>query len=154
MTTLRLILALMRTYRYAIAAVVVLSVVTAVYLHIRNDGIRDTELTIMQRDIASSQSNVAQLKKQIVRMNEDKLAAAVAAAERVRVARVAAEEVRAENDRIATENAALRYEILEGMQNDEDYADWAYGSVDPNAWRLLQQAASTGAGRVRTGDNN
>lgn len=59
---------------------------------------------------------------------------------RIAAANEAAAELRADRDRITEELAVTRFELLEAIRDDEDFADWVDTDVPVAAWSLLQQA--------------
>jgi hypothetical protein len=70
----------------------------------------------------------------------DELAAAEALLrESVRIAR----QLQAERDEARIDLEVTRFELLEAIQKDEDFNDWANEPVPVTGWSLLQQAATT-----------
>lgn len=141
-TVIKAITGLAGTYRYIIMAVALAGALAVVYGHIRNDGIRDTSLATYERDATAYIVTIERLNARVAATNKEKLAALARSSTRLDAMRVTAAAVREANTRIEEEVKYLRFEILEKMSNDEDYADWAYAAVPLDAWKLLHSAAT------------
>ena len=146
------IIGLVRTYKYVVMLAVAASVIGAGYVHVRNDGLRDARLTaadalLVERTDAlnAAASAHAVLNDRIRESNRQKIEQIERADVRTDRAELAAAAVRVQNDEMLTEIGALRFEILQGIQNDEDFADWAYDTVPLDAWGLLRAASEATA---------
>lgn len=140
---IKLILGFLGPYKYAIIAVALVGVLSTVYMHIRNDGIRDTQLAVYEQSNAAQARRITRMNGRFTRQNEAKLAEIAKAEEKMKAAQAAARDVEAKNTEMEIDIGVLRFENLEAMQNDEEYADWAYGTVHPTAWLMLGKAATT-----------
>lgn len=134
-------------YKLIIGIVAAAGMVITILTYVHNYGqmkaqIVDFERTVQQchalqeaclRGVESRNQRIAEINM----LMEKELAEANA---RIAAANEAAAELRADRDRITEELAVTRFELLEAIRDDEDFADWVDTDVPVAAWSLLQQA--------------
>ena len=139
---IKLGMGLFKTYKYAIIAVALVGVLSTVYVHIRNDGIRDTQIAAYELSDAVKSRKIGTMNARFIEQNKEKLAALAESKKKIKAAQAAAKDIEAQNAEMELDIGVLRFEILEAMQNDEEYTDWAYGVVLSDTWLMLGAANS------------
>lgn len=84
---------------------------------------------------------IEQRDQQIIRMNERRMQELAEMRMRLADARMEATEARATRDRITEELAMTRFQTLEAMRDDEEFADWISEPVPATGWMLLREAS-------------
>ena len=143
-----MIIGFMRTYKYVVMLAGVISVTATAYLHVHNDGVRNARLIaadalLIERADAlnDAHQHALVLNDRIRESNRRKKEQIALADVRANRAERAAATVRAQNDEMLAQMGVLRFEILQEIQNNENFADWAYGTVPLDAWGLLRAAS-------------
>ena len=117
------------------------------WYHLAHDRAREAQLVaqngqieLLTNDNTSKATLIESLNERIRRSNAEKLEAIENAASRIAFAEEQARLARSESDRISEELALVRFETLENMRDDEEYADWAFYDVHPLVWNQLHDA--------------
>ena len=147
-SVLKLIGSVIGSYRYYLMAAAIAGFIGTAYLHVRWDGTRDARLEaavnlLHERNDAAIayRATIADLNARIAETNQARQDDLAEAETRLAAARQVADLIHQRNETMQTEIGVLRFEILEGIRDDEDFSDWAYGPVHTNAWGLLRDAA-------------
>jgi hypothetical protein len=137
-------------YKWIIGSVAVTGFATALFVYIDNHGEmkatiqaqdqriaqliadnRDLDLALMKRNVVIEQLSL--LQNQLI----------VEAKARIAAAKKEVVELRKDRDLLTEELGIARFEILEAIRDDENFADWVDADVPPAGWSLLRSAADS-----------
>lgn len=159
-TLLRAGWAMFAPYRFwalAIAAAGVLTTVLVFYGNCRANAVAldgaYQQIQELRIDLNSARAELQARNKRISDMNKQRLEELQQAEEILRDSLTAAKILREERDAAKLELEETRFELLETIRDDEDFADWVDWDVPVAAWGLLQSAVEGGTNSgMRTDD--
>ena len=136
-----------KAYKLIIAIVAVLGVVGTVFVYIGNHGEMKAEIIALKSDLAACNGAAESFSNELVAVNGRIREGNVRRLEEIAEARVrldaanaATELLYRANEELTIELGESLFETLEAIQDDEDFADWAYGPVHVTGWSLLRDA--------------
>jgi hypothetical protein len=105
--------------------------------------IKAYEITLadQEADKQSLRDALASCEQRISDTNEARREELAEARIRLGLANQLSFDLRQEVERVHEELEVTRFETLEAIRDDEDFADWVDGTVPSAAWRLLKQAS-------------
>lgn len=140
-----------KAYRWWIIIGAAVTLLTTVLVYVDNHGemkativAQHGQIDTLNGHVTSLNATIERRNATIARMNLEFMALAEAEQARLRAAKAEAEVLREERDRIAEELGVARFELVEAIRDDEDFADWVDWDVPPGAWSLLRAAAEGG----------
>jgi hypothetical protein len=101
----------------------------------------DTTISELTVDVATLRVEIRKRDERIENMNAKWRQKVTEERIRVETARQAVIDLQVENTRLQEELGVTRFETLEAIRDDEDFADWVDWTVPSAGWRLLQQAS-------------
>lgn len=138
----------LHTWRIYIASAAILATAITVVNYIGNHGEMKAQLAAGKDVIANQVIDIKALRLEILKRDErlaaqraTKLAELESARLRLAEANELIDELRADQERMREELEVTRFETLEAIRDDEEFADWVDGTVPPIAWSLLRDAA-------------
>lgn len=135
------------TYKWALIGIAAAGIATSVFVYIDNHGEMKGTITGQREQIhqliannMNLESVITSRNNTIVAQNEAIRARIAADAARIAEANRTVVEMRIERDIITEELGIVRFELLEAIRDDEDFADWVDWTVPNAGWSLLRAA--------------
>ena len=145
------IIGLYKSYKWIMFAGAVASVVIPGFLYIQSHGKMKILVPALKSQVEECQdTNVAfvdeimDLNIRIRAANAQRRQDIINAMQIIEATQEAAIVLLEENELLKLELSATRFETLEAIRDDEDFADWVDWDVPPAGWRLLRDAAEGG----------
>lgn len=142
----------LQTWRLYIVGGAIITAGLLVFNYIDNHGEMKAKIIsqnnlLEQCDInaVSQSTEIMDLNARIEHLNARELEELHTLRVRLQAAEDAAEALRVRSNELREELAMTRFETLEAIQDDEDFADWVSEPVPSAGWRLLQQAVDSGS---------
>lgn len=137
-----------KAYRWWLIIAAAITLLTTVLVYVDNHGemkativAQNAQIDQLNGEVTSLNSVIAQRNATIAEMNANMVALAEAERARLRVAKAEAVRLQAELDLLEEELEVTRFELVEAIRDDEEFADWVDGTVPSAAWSLLRAAA-------------
>lgn len=147
-TGFKLVKGFFTTYKWVVVGIAVAGMATSVFVYIDNHGEMKSSIVAQEQQIDDliriSQSLELAIKSRnatISRLNMEKITLIADNRRKLAKANQLAQEVREQRDVITEELGILRFETLEAIRDDEDFADWVDWNVPSAGWSLLRAAA-------------
>lgn len=105
---------------------------------------QEQALEVANLEIASLITTIKARDATITRMNLANVHQAEQEQKRLETAKTIIQTLRTQRDILTEELSVSRFELLEAIENDEEFADWVDGDVPISGWRLLREAADSG----------
>jgi membrane protein involved in colicin uptake len=138
----------LHTWRIYIVTGMILTAAITVFNYVDNHGEMKAQLASGKQvidgqiiDIEHLRIEIAKRDERLAKQREVKLAELEDARVRLEAAYELIDELRTEQERVQKQLEVTRFQTLEAIRDDEDFADWVDGTVPPVAWGLLRQAA-------------
>ncbi len=135
-------------YKWIMAAVAIAGLVTTVFVYIGNHGEMKAALVAQNADLMVCADTNVQFAGEIgslnmrIRESNDRRRVEIAAAQEIlEMAASVVAKVRKENAELKLDLGVTRFETLEAIRDDENFADWVDWNVPAAGWRLLRDAA-------------
>lgn len=138
----------LHTWRIYIVTGVILAAAVTVFNYVDNHGEMKAQLAAGKEvidgqiiDIEHLRIELAKRDERLAKQREVRLAELEDARVRLAEAHELIDELREEQERVQAELEVTRFQTLEAIRDDEDFADWVDYGVPTTAWSLLRQAA-------------
>lgn len=142
------LMGLYRSYKWVVLLGTIVSVVIPVFLYIQSHGKMRVLVPTLKNQVEQCQdTNVAfmdeisDLNIRIRLVNAQRRQDIVNAMQIIEATQEAAIVLLEENEILKLELSTTRFETLEAIRDDEDFADWVDWTVPSAGWRLLRDAA-------------
>lgn len=149
---IKLVGSFMSAHKLIISIVTAVTMLGSLAIHLYNDGERAAELAAaeskieeLEKKVTGKNVRIIQLNHLVAEVNRQNAENLAEAERRIEQAKEKAAEVHVRNEEMAAEIGALRYRMLELIDENHEYADWAFDPVHPDTWRLLKQAGGSRA---------
>lgn len=136
------------TYRWAVLGIAIAGFATSVFVYIDNHGEMKANIVGMTDKLNQCISDNQGLDATIAARNATIAAQSLvqqeliaANKERIAQANAIVVALRAERDVLVEDLSVLRFETIEAIRDDEDFADWVDWTVPVAGWGLLRTAA-------------
>lgn len=149
LTGYKVVKGFMGAYKWVMAAIAIAGFLTTVFVYIDNHGEMRQEILALEAressllvNIDNLGSKVAECNGRIVNLNAERRADAENAQAKLLAAADRATILRAQRDSLRDDLGVTRFETIEAIRDEEDFADWVDWAVPPAGWRLLDDAAT------------
>lgn len=137
-----------KAYRWIMMIGAVASVALPIFLYIGNHGKMKALVPALKAQVEQCQDTnvsfvdeIGNLNLRIQASNAKRRQEIIQAMQIIEATQFAAIELLDENEQLKLELSETRFETLEAIRDDEDFADWVDWTVPPTGWRLLRDAA-------------
>lgn len=148
LTGFKLAKSFVSTYKWVMAGIAIAGFATSVFVYIDNHGEMKATIAGMESKINQCISDnggldatIAARNATITRMNTAQRELIAANKARIARANAVVEALRTERDVLTEDLGVLRFETIEAIRDDEDFADWVDWTVPVAGWSLLRTAA-------------
>jgi O-succinylbenzoate synthase len=146
------LIGLYKTYKWVAMAASIAAVIIPGFLYIQGHGKMKVLVPVLKEQVAQCQDTnvafigeIADLNIRIRASNAAQRAKIIQAMQIIEATQKAAIVLLEENEQLKEELKKTRFDTIEAIRDDEDFADWVDGTVPPIGWKLLRDAAEGSA---------
>lgn len=146
------IIGLYKSYKWVALGITIVSTSATIFFYVSNHGKMKVQIPVLKEKVELCQetniafvSEIMDLNIRIRESNARQRQKIIQAMQIIEATQEAAIVLLEENELLKMELSITRFNTLEAIRDDEDFADWADWTVPPAGWSLLRAAADGSA---------